>query len=411
MTDALTTLGNPELDTFTMRLPDAGIELTDWIEYTYRQAFLDPCASWSFKFDASALTSSQRTAFYPGQRVVLQINGKTQTSGYFIRVHFANDRNGGSICTLQGHDILEPFVRANVDPSFKFTESQTLADILRVLFAEHHLPVSVLDNDANRNIITGASVGVRTSKKGRVLKTAQIHQCQPYFREGAYAFCARLLARFGLHMWAAADGQSVIVSAPNFDQDPIGRLKRKADDTSDNNIVSGETTYDAANQPAAILAMGCGGGGEFARATVRSAIVNPLVFADLSTVKKRWPQVPFQAYAPAPVGFDPFPVASPTVVFEQDEESHTVEQLQHYLYRRMSEHLRQAVVSSYTIWGHSLGGNVLALDTVLDVDDDRSGPDGLHAPMWVIEREFRKARDAQGSMSTVHLIPLNTMAF
>ena len=409
MPDGLALLGDPEKDRITVQNVSTGVEFGDWLEYHYNESFFTPSDEATFRADASRITPDVRDSFYPGAKVRLLINGKTQSTGYIDVADYENDRGQGSIATVTIRDFMNPLVKGGVDPSLKFPESSTLADILkRVMLDEYGLGALEIDNEANRNIMTGATTGVRTSKRGRPLKSFVAHQRQPELSEGAYQFCERLCIRFGLHPWPAADGESVIIGSPNFDQAPIGALVRKIGDESQNNVLNGGARWDVTSMPAAILAMGSGGGGAFAAATLRGAIVNPLVDADISRFKSRWPTIQFIDYTPAPTGIPKFKIAAPVVVYTQDNESQTLEQLQHYLYRRMSELLRTAVTAHYTIVGHTLGGHPLALDTILSVDDDRAGPQGLHAPMWLMDRTFSKSR-GQGSVSSIHLIATNTI--
>lgn len=410
MADGRALLGNPEKDRITVQNVTTGVEFSDWLEYHYTESFFTPSDEASFHVDASRITPEIADSFYPGSRVRLSINGRTQSTGYIDVAEFGGDRQQGNLATITVRDFVNPAVKGGVDPSLRFPESATLADILsRVMLDEYRISALEVDNEANRNIITGAATGVKSSKKGRPLKSFQAHQRQPELTEGAFQFCERLAVRFGLHMWPSADGETLIIAAPDFDQAASGALVRKIGDESQNNVISGNVRYDITSMPAAILAMGSGGGGEFARATLRSAIVNPLVIADISRVKTRWNKIRFVDYTPAPTGITPFNVAAPVVIYTQDNESQTLEQLDHFLYRRMSELLRTAVTARYTIVGHSLGGSPLAIDTILDVDDDRGGPRGLHAPMWLMERTFAKNRGSSGSTSGIHLIPKNTI--
>lgn len=401
-----------QLGIIKFELPDAGLTLDRFHSYTFNQDFLTPSDGWHFVVGDDSITQDVRNAVHPGAKVNIKIDGHAQSTGTIRVVEVGNDRSGGTQLSVEGFDIFGPMITGHVDQGLQFTEGQTLFDVISKVFSDYGITTLADDNETNRNILTGQSRGISGKLKAKGIQKFKIHQLQPYPNEGAFAFVSRISQRFGLWSWPSADGTFAIVGKPSFDQPPSYTLRRHlGPDSARNNILEGGMREDGTDQPSIILASGSGGGQVFAKATLRSAMINPAVnvpLAALNAVEARYPSVKF-VQMPALPAFQPFLVDEFIPLYLHDEESHTQEQLDNFVQREMSLRVRRSRTAHYTIEGHTIDGVPVALDTIVNVDDDRAG---LHGPMWVLSRTFTKtAGTGSGTRTKVELIWPGSLVF
>lgn len=389
------------------------LSLANFLSYEYREHYLTPCDSWSCSISVDALKQSDRDKIQVGARVDVSIDGQPQTTGYLDTIDVDVAAGNGTVMHLEGRSWIASIVDAHVDPQLRFTPSMTLQDVASQLLAPYGVTVLATSSLANRNAISGAIHGIKTSKKGKALKSFVLHQEKPYPQEGAWAFLVRICNRFGLWPRPAADGKTVILTSPDFDQDPIYQLHHKTDNTrSMNNVKASRVRRSREEQPSVIFASGVGGGGEFAKATLRGAILNPAVSppdGSLQTVLGAYPSVratlPDLPAIQGALLDKPYLDPNARPLFLYDSESHTQEQLDAFLKRELSLRMRKALDAHYTIVGHRIGGQPVAVDTTIDVQDDRSD---LHTTLWVIGRRFSKS-PRSGTTTELELVRLGTI--
>jgi prophage tail gpP-like protein len=394
-----------------------GVDFDHFLSYEYAEDFLTPSDSWSFTIDQDELSQSDVNALVPGSRVEVSIDGNPQSVGYLRKVRTKGNKSGGTIITAEGRDWLSPVVDAHIDPNTHFTASMTLEQLMTTVFGPFGVGVQfTTDDTANLNSITGRVYGTPTGKRGTPLKSFVLHALKPYAQEGAFAFASRVAQRFGVWIWPMADGKTVMVGTPNFDAPARYAIHRKTDATRDqNNVLDGEVIASDEEQPSIIFASGWGGGGEFAHSTLRGAIVNPLVqvppqtlSALLAPYKGLVPIVPSlgaQQSAQQPYGL--IANVAARALYLYDSEAHTQAELNAFLRREMALRMRKALSARYTVMGHKINGQPLAVNTTIDVDDDRGN---LHKPMWILGRHFSKSA-AQGTLTALDLIQPNSLVF
>lgn len=412
-------IDNPELGSIVIRLPYAGpagnsqagptgVQFDRFISYEYREDYITPSDAWSFTLAHDELTDSDRAALIEGARVEVSIDGNVQAVGYIDDIHVHGSRNAGSLITVECRSWLSPAIDGHVDPAIRFKASQTLEDLLQGVFEPFGMKVLAVDNVANRNLITGQIYGTPTSKKGKPLKKFVLHQTKPYLNEGAFAFASRVAQRFGLWLRPAADGQTVICATPDFSQPARYAVRLKTDGSQNNNVTDWSVRSSRGDQPSILFGCGFGGGGEWARSTLRAYIVNPLVVSPFTTVQAfiaRYPgitqtSVPLPALGSA-IASGPIPEAFIRALYLYDCESHDLAELQTYLRRELGLRMRKSLDAKYTIEGHKLGGQPVAIDTMVEVSDDISR---IQQPLWVFGRTFKKEAKNVGSVSTLELI-------
>lgn len=413
----------PDKQLVRLRVMDEHVDLTRWTSYTFASNFLTPADGWSCTIGDGSLSERERNALTPGATVRLYVDQHPLAEGYIDSVSIEADRSGGIQYTVEGRDRLALAVDAIADPQLQFKKGATLAEVLRELFtpfgwvADDHF---VIDNDANRNAKTGGIRGIPMTKGGKKkgpkpLKDFVLHQLKPHNHEGVFAFASRITQRFGLWIWCSADGDTLIVSKPDFDQEPTYQLRRTLGDT---NVLSGSVKFDMTDQPSVLIADGFSGGGEFGKSRIKSFCVNPyfgvdedgFVLDDITQLLKKYPDaeqvtMTVQPYKRRRIGAPIRPM------FLHDDESKTQEQLNNFVRREMSLLLRKSMTAHYTVEGHGqLLNNIFIpwdLDTVVEVHDDVAG---VHERMYVVGRTFEKSRQG-GTHTRLELVRLNSIQF
>ena len=408
----------PEDDTIVLQLRDAQgtviKEVTNFREYSFNSHFLTPTDHFSFVIGDEALKKSVLEGIFVGQQVTLQVSNYVQAGGFIDRVKIKTSRGGGTEVHIEGRDWMSPAVDANMDPErTKFQAGQTLEDVIKACFAPYGfggIGQIVISDEANANIITGQHRGSGTSKTGKPLKSFQIHQLKPYAHEGVFTFASRLSQRFGLWIWPSADGQSLIVDVPDFDQKAIYNIFHKQGAT---NYLEGEIDANAEAQPTIIVATGFGGGGEYPRSGMKVVMVNEVTGLDAKGAIRADVQTVITQNADAKLlalrsGFAVrMPNARVRAVYLHDDESKTVQQLEDFVRREMALRQQASVVVHYTFEGHTLMGIPWYTNSVAHVDDDALE---IHGRMWCISRSFTKSRGG-GTHASVEFIMPNTMSF
>lgn len=418
----------PDLQTVRLRLMDEHVDLTRWTEYSFAGQYLTPSDGWSCTVADGNLDAKQKAALRVGARVRLYVDNLPLAEGFVDDIEIDADRRGGVHYTIQGRDRLGAVVDAIADPRTVYPDDTTLADFLKQVFSPFGWvseDAFVIDASASRNARTGGVRGTPTSKrktKGGQLKSFVIHRLKPHNGEGLFRFAQRVAERFGLFIIPSCDGETLIISKPDFEQAPLYQLRRRNDGTPGHtggtNVLRGRVKWSSADQPSVIIADGFSGGGEFGRGQTKSFCVNPyfgvdkdgFIADDVQQILDRYPEA-------KPVLFvtQPFPrralAMAPRPMFLHDEESKTQDQLDFFVKRTMSELLRKSLVCHYTVEGHGqigTDGNFIAwdIDTVVDVQDDVGG---VSERMWVLGRTFTKSRSG-GTFTHLELVRLYSIA-
>ena len=409
--------GTPENGTIVLELPDAGIVLDTFNSYSFNSHFLTPTDGWHFNVGDETISDKLLQALTPGQSVQLKVDDLIQASGFVDRVDIRSDRSGGTEVSIAGRDVLAPAVDANIDPRMRFSEGQTLEQILFAIFQQFGFNAMVVDDEANLNVMRGQTRGIKTSKKGKPLKSFITHQLKPYPHEGAFAFASRLTQRHGLWIWPSADGKALIVGKPIFDQEASYALRHKRGAAGvDNNVVSSSVCRDGTDQPSIIVATGYGAGGAFPRSSLKAIAINELTAYGpdgdfVPVVKQVLKDNPEAVRIDVRTDFGhealvPSKVARP--LYLHDDESKTPEQLANYVRRELALRQRKAFTGHYIVEGHKNSGAPWTVNSIVDIDDDVSN---VHGAFWILSRTFNKDRTGTGTRTELEIIRPNTLAF
>lgn len=407
----------PDSQEVSLTLRESGTKVTGWTSYEVASNFLTPADSFHFTLgvDERGLPEGVRQHLKIGVAVRLHVEGRVLIDGYVDAIEVSADRGGGWTYSVRGRDRLGQALDCVADPAFQLKEGGSLAELLKRLFAplgwstDEHFK---LDNAANRNAKAGVrGISISKGKRHKPLKGFVLHQTKPYNHESVFHFASRVAQRHGLWIWASADGETLIVSEPDFEQEPIFSLRRSFDGTG--NVVSGTVTRDMTNQPSCIIADSYSGGGEFGKGRCRVHMNNPAFEIDLDSAVALFEKVP----SGPQLLFSATPLKKETMrpfrpMFLHDEESKTQEQLERYVRREMSLLVRQSLAANYQVEGHGqdVGGGFVAWapDTLVDVFDE---PAGLDEAMYVLGVHFSKGRGGGGTTTSLELIRLGSIAF
>jgi prophage tail gpP-like protein len=200
--------------------------------------------------------------------------------------------------------------------------------------------------------------------------------------ERYYDFLKKELDRAGLCLWASADGQSFVLTSPDGNQSPIGRLVRKRGTTGNAvNVLSARYTNDTSKRFSEVLVYARGGGKKVGRTKAKSSYVDQEMI-DL--------------------GFD-----KPKVV--RDAKSATEKQAEFLARRTIAEANRSAINYVVTVAGHTfpaIGTGERAVwtpDTCIDVQDDELG---LYGSWYLEQVTFRRHPQTTTELTLIRVADL-----
>ena len=409
----LTDLTQPVLGEMTIRVTSGStaVEFDRFLEYDYKENYLEASDSLSFTLDQRELSRTDAGVLVPGAIVEPCVDGKVQSRSILDEPQATFSRDEGNVVRCEARDWLSVAVDGQVDPQTRFVPSMSLLDLIVAAYSTINPNITVFaDAIANKNVITGRVYGQKTTAKGKVLKHLILGQEKPYPNEGLFAFTSRVAQRFGLWIRPYVDGESISVASPDYTQPPRYGICHAFDEKRVmNNVERGTFAKNRKDQPSIIYASGFGGGGNFAKSRLRAGIVNLAVNADNSKIIQAYSDVPLIDIAPITAAFPPLVEDAARPAFLYDPESHTQEQLEAFLRRELSLRMRKALTARYEIMGHMLNGQPIAVDTICAVLDQQPVAD-WNGPMWVLARNFRKSAKG-GARTTVDMVLPNSIQF
>lgn len=248
-------------------------------EFFLTQHFLTPTDPFRMTIASDLTASDARELLKPGNRVEIFIDDVIQFAGFIWVNEISVDRHSGTVIHVEGHDTMSPVVFSQVDPDHHYPDKTPLETLLRELLEPFGFENFEITND--ENVLVAANLALK-QKRGassrhhrRHREATPLHQyplakCKPEHNDSYYQFISRILNRFHLWMWPGVDGKTIIIGAPNYDQDPIGQLRRFIEPTTGGfgrasgvnldrgttNIESGGIRVDASEQPSFIVARG-----------------------------------------------------------------------------------------------------------------------------------------------------------
>jgi prophage tail gpP-like protein len=439
-------------DQVELLIPGTGERVQFWTSYSHDSEFLTPTDGWSLGTADKSIIPALRAKLRPGTEVQFVVNGLVQATGIVDHPNLKGGRSGGHTATFAGRDKLSPVVDAVCDPKWVFKPTMTMGDVFQKVFGPFGFALFSTTDIFNRRALTGvnpAKAGQRVVTpaanvadgtyqdtpsgqaafvaNGNVihydavtelydptapksLQSMTFDQMKPHDGEGCFEFCARLVKRFGYQIWLNAAGDTVIVSAPDFDSPAPYRIVQR-DGFTDAEDYDG--SFDYADQPCVIIAYGTGGGGVNDRATIKCAMVNELTGATRDGFARDDVQAAINKYPGArvlPIRPELLPYSvewagrTTRPLYLKDEESKNIGQLEAFVRRQMAQRQKRALTVTYTVRGHTRNDVPWHVNSLVDIDDDVLD---IHEPLWCIGRTFTKGRD--GTRTKLTLIRRHTM--
>lgn len=344
-----------------------------------------------------------------------------------------SDRDGAKI-QIRGRDFASHLTDSSVDLDAARSAGENFVDLARALVAPWGIEVW-LDGEASRHIATGqitttsegallrqrarrlgvprgevsralierafdrrvpieeiagasANEAARARARGRAqresaagltasdVQRVALAEARPQAGETVWTFLARHAERFGLGLWFDPIGR-LVVSTPDYGGSPLHRIVRRlSHDPSDpNNVIEGsyEESVDRYSEARVY-------GRTYGTDATRSRFVGR-AFDD---------SVPFYR---------------PLVIHDQGAKSE--EEATRIAKRELSKYLRNARVLRYVVRGHTSGGHVYAIDSIVEVVDEALDVEGS---FYVYERTFTGSRE-QGPRTALSLVPIGAITW
>lgn len=436
----------------TITIDDLPDEEINWESYAFNQDFFIPTAAFRFRVGVDKITYDVISKYQAGRLVKLKLSTeageKPISTGYIDQVRIVSDR-GGSFLEIHGRDILAQPADAGINPLLTFKDGQTLGDVIGESLGPFGLNIFYTSDAQSREIATGINktkakpkkVTYKTKTTTGLLQNnvreieventitvyedptapksfikEKIKKLNPMIGESCLEFAIRNAKRFGLYIWAASNGSGVIVGKPVTSGNPSYELINnriiRGYDGSNNNVINAEVSFDYMNQPAVIIAKGFAGGGDFKNTRIKVAKVNEFIGYDgsgnvlpvVQGVIDKVPGVSVLKPVDSLVARNDYfgKIDHPKAVYFEDDNSKTLEQLEGFVDRKMSEYQRTSMVLRYTVNEHHQNGVPYVINEIVRVEDTSLN---IVGNFWIKGITFRKSRNG-GATTDLELIPL-----
>lgn len=358
----------------TARSNDQGGEIVSW---SLDSAFLTSTDAFEFQFIGETNEARSGLELAP---VELMVDGCSMLHGR-IDVTVRGDK-GPSIVTVRGRDYIGDLVEGNCDPTIAISAGKTLEDTILEVCGPYGI-TGVEGPEARQK--------ARTKKEQKVAKKPrrkQLTDDKPQPGQGAYDYCNRILARHSLTMQPASDPTKVVLQAPNYDQDVIGRIVRKDNTTAPGNVIHAVACRDFSKMPTwALFAGRQGAPTEGTQRTKKNW--------DLSEVSKGYASELYDILQRWTIGGRRLPTNRAAIIpralyrllYFRDDRAKTQEQIDAAALRAVAERIKDTLRYEVTLRGlvDPDTGYFWAYDTMVDVDDDLTD---VHEKLWVASRHF-----------------------
>jgi len=219
----------------------------------------------SYKIDANYTTSTDAFTFtmldfdrslvneLELQPVELFVDGVSQLVGRIEKT----ERSDSAKVTCHGRDYLSELVTCSADPTIKLKEGMLLSDAIQFACGPVGITGVVADEDIDlREMRTGQKIGGK--KNGNAFKTGKLEDYKVAPNESLWDFCNRLAARYGATIQPGTDRTRLVLSAPNYSQEPSYTLRRLLDPGPGlaNTIQSATCVRDLSKWPTHMMVVG-----------------------------------------------------------------------------------------------------------------------------------------------------------
>lgn len=397
-------MAEPSEQTLTVEIERTG-ERFDVLSYSLTSNYLTPADAFEFTVYSHSDPASLRRTFAPLRRVKLYVDGVLQLLGRIDETEGAGE--SGAALTVRGRDYVAEIVDGGADPSMRFTAKQDLGDALLMLFRPFGIRTLVGNWNLTRNILSGKIPFI--GEPTRTFRDAKLEDFKIGPNMGTHEVADKLVARHGFMIQSGGRRDTLAVVEPQYGQDPCCTIDRAA-----SNVLRGSAKRNYGDVPTVTIATGReAASNPGARADPMFAqfpsfgdlavnklvnydeverIVDPARGADeLFSRRADWKKVQFEA--------EDFVLYRP--MFYEDKDARTQSQLDHGIRRELSRRLKDTLVYSATMRGHTdpVSGAVYTVDTMATVLDEF---EDVNEIMWMLERTL--FNDGSGPKTSLQLI-------
>ena len=235
----------------SMNFSDVGADGTidEWVTFSLRDAYTDPLGGLDFECrPARSRLAKYRKLLRKGSLVTIFVNGVNQGGFIIQEVRTRVSIEDGVVINLSCRSPLIAAYQGSADPDFTFrsrTDTPVTDFISRVL-TPYGITDVIGDSRLNVNAITGKPLP--GSGATAIDVTALKHQeAQVQDGETAYALCARILTRLGACLRFVADNQVVVVSRPDYEQEPAYTIVQSSDLSAPGDRIIGDIEITETN--------------------------------------------------------------------------------------------------------------------------------------------------------------------
>lgn len=225
----------------TARPNGMGGEIVSW---SIDSAFLTSTDGFEFVFIGETNDDRKGLELAP---VELLVDGQSMLFGR-IDITVRGDKSPG-IVTVRGRDYLADLVEGDADPTVSIAAGATLEEAILQICAPYG--ITHIEGPSARQVAR-TKAPQKPSKKRR---KKQLKDGKPEAGQCVYDWCNRILARHGETLQPASVPHKVVIQAPNYNQDPIGKIVRR-DYFEPGNVIRGVATRDFSRCPTFALFAG-----------------------------------------------------------------------------------------------------------------------------------------------------------
>lgn len=360
-----------------------GRDVTNIIDWSIDSSYLVATDGFSFTvYD----TDRSKLRGFEVQPVELIVNGASQALG---RVDVTQIGDNGSAIGCDGRDYIADLGECNVDPTLKITNGMSVAEALFQAASPCGIDTILSDDDiALRDIRSGKKT--RTKGTAKQSHKAKLSEYKPQPGESIYEFCNRIVARQGATIQPGPARNTLVITAPRYDQEPLYTIRRTDDvaSASRNTIVTATARRDFSKFPTFSLFTGSKAVAG-AKTTGVAKTVDIVEYAGNSPELERIIGASTAGGRRLPGKEDPplgFGRLYRLLNF-RDEEARDQDQIDNAAKRALSERLKDSLEYTVTLRGHSdpTTGALYSVDTMIRVEDAICD---VSETLWIASRRF-----------------------
>lgn len=362
-----------------MRFPGLGRETTSITDWSIDQNYMTSTDGFEFTLYDENVENTRRLELQP---VELIINGQSRLIG---RIDHTRRGDNGMAIVCMGRDYIGDLLECNVDPSLKLKQGDELLNAITTAAGPCGINTVFDDDGAMRELRAGRKVAVR--KKKPTKRKSKLNEYKPAAGQGMYEFLNKVGAREAVTLQAGPTRNILVLSTPNYDQDPLYKIFRTRDQLTGvhNNIETAVADRDFSKFPTYVIVQAAyarpGKKGEQFTSTFDMWAISARFNSELGTilqdvtVSSRW--LPGK-----PAADEVTRGALYRLLVIRDDDARTAEQVERAAKRAIAERLKDTLEYRVTLKGHIApdSGALYTQDTMIQVDDEVAD---LHEVLWV----------------------------